>query len=204
MKIVVIVCASISLVLGASSLQAATQAGSAPDTPERVLNEMKGPPLVMQQELRQLLQPEINRGDIIVHESKDRVEISLSSRALFDSGSDVVHDQGVDILMRIGSVLKTAPNWETTITGHADNQPIRPALQRRFANNMELSEARAKNGSKVLMEAGVDPMLIKTVGKGESQPVASNATAQGRSRNRRIEIVTQPHLPVDPSVVAAQ
>jgi len=204
MRIVVMFCASLLLVFGAVNLQAATPTGTAPDTPERVLNEMKGPPFVMQQELRRLLQPEIDRGDIIVLESKDRVEISLSSKALFDSGSDVVHAQGADILMRIGSVLKTAPNWETTVTGHTDNQPIRPALQRRFPSNMELSEARAKNGSKVLMEAGVDPMLVKTVGKSEFQPVASNATPQGRSRNRRIEIVTQPHLPVDPSVVSAQ
>jgi len=204
MKILVMFCASVMLVLGAATIQAATQTGAGTDTPERVLNEMKGPPFVMQQELRELLQPEINRGDIIVHESKDRVEISLASQALFDSGSDVVHAQGADILMRVGSVLKTAPNWETTVTGHADNRPIKPALRRRFANNMELSEARAKNGSKVLMEAGVDPLLIKTAGKGETQPVASNATSEGRSRNRRIEIVTQPRLPADPSVVAAQ
>ena len=177
---------------------------SSPDTSTRMLNEMKGPPMVMQQELRRLLQPEVDRGDIIIREGKDRVEISLASKALFDSGSDRVHAAGADILMRVGSVLKTVPNWETTLTGHADSMPIRPALQKRFASNKELSEARAESGSRILMEAGVDPKLIKTAGKGETQPIASNATVEGRSRNRRIEIVIGPNPAVEPSVVSVQ
>lgn len=175
-----------------------------PDTPERVLNEMKGPPTVMQQELRRLLQPEIDRGDIVIRERKDRVEVNLAERALFDSGSDKIHAQGVDILMRVGSVVRAAPNWQTTVIGHADNQPIRPALQKRFANNQVLSEARAQNSSRLLMEGGVDPKLIKTAGSGDTQPIATNATAVGRSKNRRIELVIEPIHPIDPSVVAAQ
>jgi chemotaxis protein MotB len=177
---------------------------ASPDTPTRVLNEMKGPPAVMQQELLQLLKPEVDRGDITIHSTKDRLHINLASKALFDSGSDQVHPQGVDILMRIGSVLRSAPNWETTVTGHADNQPIKPRLQVRFLNNTKLSEARAQNGSRILMEAGMDPNLIKTAGKGEVEPIATNATAEGRSKNRRIEIVVAPSPTVEPSVVAVQ
>ena len=175
-----------------------------PDTPERVLNEMKGPPTVMQRELRRLLKPEVDRGDIVIREYKDRVEVNLAERALFDSGSDKIHAQGVDILMRVGSVLRSAPNWQTTVIGHADNQPIKPALQTRFANNQMLSEARAQNSSRLLMEGGVDANLIKTAGKGDTRPIATNATEQGRSRNRRIEMVIEPIHPIDPSVVAAQ
>lgn len=169
-------------------LQAQVQL-SPSDTPTRELNEMQPPRVVMQQELLALLQPEVERGYITIYHTKDMVKINLAAVALFDSGSDQVHPEGADVLKRIGSVLKDATNWEAILTGHADSQEIKPALQKRFPNNTALSAARAENGAKILKEAGVDPSLILTVGQGESQPVASNATEQGRSKNRRIELL---------------
>ncbi len=66
--------------------------------------------------------------------------------------------EGADILKRIGSALKTATNWKATLTGHADNQKIKPPLKRRFASNKELSEARAENGAKILKEVGSESL----------------------------------------------
>jgi chemotaxis protein MotB len=189
MKTWIITFAIVSLTLIVSGeLQAQSQLPPS-DTPTRVLNEMQPPPVMIQQELLTLLQPEVERGDITIYDAKDMVKINLAAPALFDSGSDRVHPEGADILKRIGSVLKTATNWKATLTGHADNQKIKPPLQRRFASNKELSEARAENGAKILKEVGVDPSIISTVGQGASQPVASNATEKGRSKNRRIELL---------------
>ena len=177
---------------------------SSPDTPTRVLNEMKGPPGLMQQELLRLLQPEVNRGDITIRSTKDKVFINLADRALFDSGSDQVHPAGADILNRIGSAMKGVPNWKVQLIGHADNQPIKPAAQIRFANNTALSQARAEHGAKILMDSGVDAKLISTAGRGEAQPIASNSTAEGRRKNRRLEIVLETPASADPPVIAAQ
>lgn len=200
MRTLVAISAVVFLMLSGNNEVQAKSEVSAPDTPARILNEMKGPPMVMQDELIRLLQPEIDRGYITIHTDKGKVRVSLASTALFDSGSDQVHARGVDILMRVGSVLKVAPNWEATLTGHADNQPIKPALQKRFPSNMELSEARAQSGARILMEAGVDPGAIVITGKGESYPIASNATPEGRSKNRRIELQIEPR----PAIVASE
>lgn len=143
----------------------------------------------MQQDLRTSLKPEIARGDIKVHQNEDQLTISLAAKALFDSGSADLRREGSDILQRVGSILKQFSDKKVTVTGHTDNQPIKPMLQTRFPSNRELSEARAASGAKVLEHAGVNHGMVSIAGKGESMPIANNTTLEGRAKNRRIEIV---------------
>jgi flagellar motor protein MotB len=189
MKTTMLTCAVVVGLLGmCDRVQADTQAAPN-DTPTRILNEMKAPPVLVQDELIRQLQPEVQRGDIAIYDAQDMIKVTMASHALFDSGSARIHPEGADVLKRIGNVLKNATNWKATLTGHADNQKIRPSLQKQFANNMKLSKARAENSAALLKEAGVDAAAISTSGKGDSQPIASNATAEGRSKNRRVELM---------------
>jgi flagellar motor protein MotB len=72
------------------------------------------------------------------------------------------------------------------VTGYTDSDPVKRSL--RFANNQELSEARAASVSALLAEAVGDPGRLASVGKGERHPIADNRTEEGRARNRRVEI----------------
>ena len=77
--------------------------------------------------------------------------------------------------------LKESPSYKAVVMGHTDSVGS-------DADNMALSEARAQSVKAMLVENGIDPKRLKTEGKGETQPVASNDTAEGRAKNRRIEV----------------
>ena len=168
-----------------ADVQARSQLSSS-DTPTRELNEMPPPSVMVPLELYASLRPDVERGYLTIKQAKDMVRIELAS---FDSGSDECRPESASILNRVGSVLKMDTRWRATLSGHADSQEIKPPLQKRFPTNQELSEARAESGAKILKQAGVDLRKVSIVGKGESQPVASNATEEGRKKNRRIELL---------------
>jgi len=86
-------------------------------------------------------------------------------------------------------VLKGLTNQRIEINGYTDNVPIGPELKSRFPSNWELSTARATDVVRYLIKEGVSPQLLSATGYGEQDPVASNSTAAGRAKNRRIEIV---------------
>lgn len=82
------------------------------------------------------------------------------------------------------------PEKNNRIEGHTDNVPIGPRLKARYPTNWELGAARAVNVARFLQgEAGIDPLRLSAVSYGQYRPVASNKTAAGRARNRRIEII---------------
>src|SRR5205814_823735 len=79
------------------------------------------------------------------------------------------------------------------VCGHADNQPVESERKQQFPSNWELSTARATNVVRFLQEqVGIKPRRLKASGYGSSRPIASNATANGRAKNRRIEILLAP------------
>ena len=90
-----------------------------------------------------------------------------------------------------GFAAKLAPTQQNKIlvSGFTDNAPIGPALQRQgITSNEILSQKRAENVMEFLLSQGVKPDLIAAQGFGESNPVASNDTPQGRAQNRRVEL----------------
>jgi chemotaxis protein MotB len=109
----------------------------------------------------------------------------------YDSGEVKIKASGLVILERVTDFLRAAASEQPIrVEGHADNMEIGPSLRSVFASNWELSRARAEGIVRYLVEqGGLDSAKLSAVGYGATRPVASNATEEGRKRNRRIEIV---------------
>ncbi len=114
------------------------------------------------------------------------VLISLGDSVMFDSGSTDIKDDAKQILSAILTVIKKIQN-NIAVEGHTDNIPIKGV---KYLSNWELSTARAMS---VLMyflqEDGIRPERFSASGYGEHRPIMSNATPEGRSRNRRVDII---------------
>lgn len=144
-------------------------------------------------DLLEELKAEVRQGEITITQLKDQLSLSMVDKVLFDSGSAEVKKEGRKVLARVGAILKKVPDKHIRVEGHTDDVPIGPRLKERFPTNWELSAARATNVVRYLQEqAGIDPGRLVASGYSEYRPVASNDTAEGKSRNRRIEIVLIP------------
>lgn len=93
------------------------------------------------------------------------------------------------MLKKVGEVLKDYPEYTVSVEGHTDNRPLRRSLKKKFASNQELSEALAVSAAKSPAESGLTS--VTTVGRANTQPVASNNTEAGRTQNRRVEIIVK-------------
>lgn len=140
-------------------------------------------------DLSKLLQSEVAKGNVTMKQLGDQLTLGLATTLLFDSGEPTLKPGGVDVLRRIGGVLKQYPNRAIHVAGHADNVPIRGRLAKRFPTNLELSQARAESARQALIEGGMTSDKIETKGHADSRPIASNSTPEGRQKNRRVEIV---------------
>lgn len=122
------------------------------------------------------------------------VLLSLKGALLFDSGKAELRETSDMVMLKIGVILEKYAKSTIEIEGHTDNIPINTA---RFANNNELSSARALAVFDYLMgNTSLDPANIKHSGRGEYVPVADNGTEEGRAKNRRVEIkIYNPPLP---------
>jgi len=127
-------------------------------------------------------------------EMKDgKVYVSLTDKLLFPSGSIVIDEKGKQALAQLAKVLKEQPEIFIAVEGHTDSQKINNLGQ--IKDNWDLSVLRSTSVVRYLTEVEKVPgiRLIAT-GKGEFQPLGSNANAESRSKNRRIEIVLSPKL----------
>ena len=117
----------------------------------------------------------------------------MVDRVLFDSGQAQVKPAGMKILKQVAEVLNTVTDKQIRIEGHTDNIPISTKLQGRFKTNWELSTARATTVVRYLIDqGGVDRQYLSAVGYADTRAVASNDSEEGRTSNRRIEIVLYP------------
>lgn len=124
------------------------------------------------------------------------VEIELNSSLLFPSGDAVPTDKAFTIIEKIAKILAPYEN-PVHIEGFTDNLPINTP---QFPSNWELSTARAASIVRMLAMDGVNPGRLAAVGYGEFQPLADNATAEGRTRNRRVVLVVSRNLDVRRSI----
>jgi chemotaxis protein MotB len=146
-----------------------------------------------QEELSKSLQDEISKGNITIQQVRDRLTINMVDRVLFDSGQAQVKPAGIKVLKQVGDVLGKITDKQIRIEGHTDNVPISSKLQNRFKTNWELSAARATTVVRYLIDqGGVDRQYLSAVGYADTHPLASNDSEEGRSSNRRIEIVLYP------------
>ncbi|PZN94502.1 MAG: type VI secretion system protein TssL [Hyphomicrobiales bacterium] len=113
--------------------------------------------------------------------------VRLVGITLFEPGQAAVRDEFKGLIERIATVLETE-GGTVKVLGHTDSVPIRTA---RFPSNLQLSQARAKAVGDLLQTKLSKPDRISFEGKGADAPIESNATREGRAKNRRVEIVIQ-------------
>ncbi|RLG10255.1 hypothetical protein DRN73_08275 [Candidatus Pacearchaeota archaeon] len=126
-----------------------------------------------------------------IREEKEYIRITASEKAVhFELGGTGLLPDGILVLKKIAKFLKTYPNYKVTIEGHTDNIPIGPLLKKKYKDNMELSLARAKVVRDYFVKVeGLPKRMFEVKGYGDTRPIASNATEEGRSLNRRVEII---------------
>lgn len=127
----------------------------------------------------------IDQGLVTVRRTSLWLEVELNTNILFRSGSEQLHPEAEGILRKLAATLAPANN-PIRVEGFADDVPINTL---RYASNWELSAGRAARVVRLLANAGVDPSRLAAVGFGEHRPVADNASAAGRARNRRVALV---------------
>jgi len=134
----------------------------------------------------------ISSNQMTVRGNELWVEIELNSSLLFGSGDAMPSDMAFNIIDKVAKILKPFDN-PIHVEGFTDDQPISTA---QYPTNWELSSARSASIVRMMAMDGVNPGRLASVGYGEFQPVANNATAEGRARNRRVVLVVSRNLDV--------
>lgn len=131
------------------------------------------------------LQPEIDDGIVEVFQKGNTLIVRITGSGMFGSGSDRLSPNFRAPVDRVARALNDEPG-PVIIAGHSDNVPIRSS---RFPSNMALSLARAKSVMERMAGALDDPERLSAEGRADKEPIADNATREGRARNRRIEVL---------------
>lgn len=130
------------------------------------------------------------KGLTVVHKN-GKIYVSMENKLLFDSGSWAVGNEGKKAVEQLASVLSKNPDINVLIEGHTDNVPYTGAT---LLDNWDLSVKRATAIVRILQNKGVDPKQITAAGRSEYINVDTNATSEGKAKNRRIEIILAPNL----------
>ncbi|USB33352.1 flagellar motor protein MotB [Paenibacillus sp. YPG26] len=118
--------------------------------------------------------------------NQSQLTVTISDKALFASGDDTVKPDSRKLAKAISVMLQGFPDYDIIVSGHTDNVPI---SNQQFDSNWDLSSGRALNFMKILLINGkLDPRKFVSTGYGEYRPVAPNNTAEGRAKNRRVEV----------------
>ncbi len=144
------------------------------------------------QELLKEMKGEIAQGQITIKELKGKLTMDVVDKILFASGEAKVKKEGLEVLSRVVEILKNVKDKNIRVEGHTDNVQITSKLAKVYPTNWELSSARALNVTKYLQQQGIDPAILSATAFGEYQPIADNATPEGRAKNRRIAIILLP------------
>jgi chemotaxis protein MotB len=194
----------------ASSLGSAFGKAHDADIPVPLLPTVTLPPEVAQRTLKQqqqieeqehmtevasslldVMAPLVKEGQVRVTQSRRGVSIEINANVLFQPGRAELAPQSLAVLRAVADKLKNEP-FNLEITGHTDNVPISNSL---FASNWELSAVRASSVVRLLADSGIAPVRLLAIGREASQPIASNDTAEGRARNRRVELMILSGMP---------
>ena len=133
------------------------------------------------------------KNGLTVEIKNGKVYVSLTDKLLFPSGSIIIDEKGKQALTQLATVLKQQPEINIAVEGHTDSQKINNLGQ--IKDNWDLSVLRSTSVVRFLTdEQKVESVRMTATGKGEFQPLGSNANAESRSKNRRIEIVLSPKL----------
>jgi len=145
----------------------------------------------MAKDIMDALAPLVQQGKVRVLETSRGVTIEIADSALFAVGQAILNTESTRALRAVAEVIATA-EFPVTIEGHTDNVPIKTA---QFPSNWELSAVRATTVLRIFADAGVPSDRLTAIGYGETRPVESNDTIEGRARNRRVSIQIDSSLP---------
>ena len=134
-----------------------------------------------EEELRQSL-----GGNVGIVNNGQNLTVTLPQDILFATNSTAVSASAQSDLFTLANSLQRFPNSTVNVIGHTDNVGG-------SAFNFDLSQRRAASVTSILINAGVSPVRIRSLGRGEDQPVATNLTAEGRQQNRRVEVIITPN-----------
>jgi chemotaxis protein MotB len=130
---------------------------------------------------------------LTVEQKNGKVYVSMENKLLFNSGSWAVGSEGKKAVVEVGKVLGDNPDISVLIEGHTDDDPFGGSGP--IADNWDLSTKRATAIVSILSEnKNINKQNLTAAGRGEFSPLASNATAEGKAKNRRIEIILTPRL----------
>ena len=135
----------------------------------------------------------LNDQDINIKVDKGVVYVDISDKLLFKTGSYDVNEAAKSVLGKVAMVLKNQPDIEFMVEGHTDNVAL--TGNKEVSDNWDLSVKRATTIVRLLQKQyGINPVQMSAAGRAEFHPIADNATAEGRSANRRTRIVILPQL----------
>lgn len=148
----------------------------------------------VQTELSSILEPQISAGNVRIKRRGRELVVDVADQVLFDSGHADVSEAGQQVLAQVAPSLLGLKDYSIQVAGHTDRtRVVNPETRERFPTNWELSTARATNVVRYLQERGKIPgTRLEAAGYAEFRPVAGNATAEERQKNRRIELVLIP------------
>jgi len=130
---------------------------------------------------------------LTVEQKNGKVYVSMENKLLFNSGSWAVGSEGKKAIVEVGKVLGENPDISVLIEGHTDNDPYEGSGP--IADNWDLSTKRATAIVAILSEnKKINKQNLTAAGRSEFSPLTSNATAEGKAKNRRIEIILTPRL----------
>ena len=165
---------------------------------ERTINELQQMINAQNEKVRKLLSSVkdallgFSSDELNVREKDGKVYVAMSDKLLFQSGSARLDKRGEEALGKLAEVLNKQTDIDVFIEGHTDNKPINTV---QFKDNWDLSVIRATSVVRILIKNyNVNPLQIQPSGRGEYMPVDDNETAEGRSKNRRTEIIMAPKL----------
>ena len=141
--------------------------------------------------LLDVMAPLVKEGKVRVTQSRRGVSIEINANVLFQPGRAELDPGSLEVLRAVAETLKSEP-FNLEITGHTDIVPISNSV---FVSNWELSAVRATSVVRLLADNGIAPERLLAIGREASKPIAPNDTAEGRARNRRVELMILSGLP---------
>mgnify|MGYP002654531410 FL=1 len=136
------------------------------------------------------LQQAYQGDEVEIRQLQGELKITIKDKILFPEGGFKLNAKADQVLAKMAPTLTGFKNTKVVVRGYTDNIGIGPELRREgISTNFDLSSRRADNVVDYLVRKGVDQNLISAQGMGETNPVASNSTPDGRAQNRRIEVI---------------
>lgn len=152
----------------------------------------------MARELNKALAPLVEEGKVKVTEGALGITVDINASVLFAPGDARLDLGAVRALAAVAQILAPT-DFPITVEGHTDNTPINTP---QFPSNWELSGMRASSVVRLFIETGVDGRRLTATGYADQRPLADNATADGRQRNRRVAITIESRTPDNPVEVS--